>query len=95
MHEIRRNCSQPVNTRETFLNKDRMVETRRILEARQCSEKSDGLAVGTTPGRTTKADVWMWRMNEEEGERERRRTKREDISREGGESAIPDSRTLK
>lgn len=26
-----------------------MVETRRILEARQCSEKSDGLAVGTTP----------------------------------------------
>lgn len=48
-HEIRRNCSQPVNTRETFLNKDRMVETRRILEARQCSEKSDGLAVGTTP----------------------------------------------
>lgn len=73
-----------------------MVETRRILEARQCSEKSDGLAVGTTPERTTKADVWMWRMNEEEGERERRRTKREDISREGGESAIPgDSRTLK
>lgn len=38
-----------MNTRETFLNKDRMVETRRILEARQCSEKSDGLAVGTTP----------------------------------------------
>lgn len=55
----------------TFLNKDRMVETRRILEARQCSEKSDGLAVGTTPGRTTKADVWMWRINEEERERER------------------------
>lgn len=36
---------------ESFLNKDGSVATRRILEVRQRGERSEGLAVGTTPGR--------------------------------------------
>lgn len=57
-----------------------MVETRRILEARQCSEKSDGLAVGTTP--VGRKQTFGCGGRREEREREVR--------------AIPgDSRTLK
>lgn len=56
---------------ETFLNKDRMVATRRILEVRQCSEKSGELTVGTTPGRrkqTFGRGVERRRATEDRGE---------------------------
>lgn len=53
---------------ESFLNKDGMVATLRILEVRQRSERSGGLAVGTTPGR--RKQTFGRGVNEEERAKE-------------------------